>query len=311
MSLAAIGQVWKLSLPCTQKMVLLALADCQNPDTGQCNPRVKYIAEKGGMSLSAAEKALRSLRDANLITVTHNYRDDGSLRNSDYVLNLTGGVAPSMQLPTVPGTVGHTFNGGGHVPDELGHGPDTEQETLIETETETLIETTEDLISSTNVTDIKSSVARGPKNKQIIEVDENFRELMREAYSEFFLDSVDDIIDTALAHKAAQKYTNQQTYVRNWLRREVEGKSPPSKVANQSPKYYTPKPFDHDALARYRGEVEAAKITPEHTIPDPPDGSLLAIALGKKTNERTPEEALAILRSKGYGVPPVPGDSDG
>jgi hypothetical protein len=58
------------------------------------------------------------------------------------------------------------------------------------------------------------------KVKRNTEVDEPFRERMRQKYSAALGDDVDDMIAEALGHKARLKRTDLQAYVNGWLRRE-------------------------------------------------------------------------------------------
>lgn len=71
-----------------QKLVLLMLANYTNPDTGQCNPSQKRLAEKCCMSLASVKRHIESLEKAGLLSVQNNYRN-GGLVTCQYILNLS------------------------------------------------------------------------------------------------------------------------------------------------------------------------------------------------------------------------------
>jgi hypothetical protein len=70
------------------------------------------------------------------------------------------------------------------------------------------------------------------KEKRVTEIDEPFRQAMRDRFGSQLSD-VEERIDEALGHKNANKWTDKQAYVRGWLRRDAERKpgyrpAPPS-----------------------------------------------------------------------------------
>lgn len=68
MSIALMTEVWGSSLPMTEKMVLLCLADFAN-DRGQCWPSVDTIAGKCSCSDRTVQKAIKNLKEWGLLTV--------------------------------------------------------------------------------------------------------------------------------------------------------------------------------------------------------------------------------------------------
>lgn len=60
----AIRQTTKLP---TEKLILIALADCHNRDTGRCDPSLATLAEIGLCSQRTAMRAIESLQDQGLI----------------------------------------------------------------------------------------------------------------------------------------------------------------------------------------------------------------------------------------------------
>ena len=82
MSLAAIRWAWTAhdSIKGVDLLVLLALADFHNADTGQCNPRIPTLIDKTGLSRAAVFRALKKLETLGVIDRT---REDG---RTSYVL---------------------------------------------------------------------------------------------------------------------------------------------------------------------------------------------------------------------------------
>lgn len=60
MSVRVMSQVWSLDLPDSEKLVLLALADCAN-DEGSCWPSMKTLADKCSKSDRTVQTAIKSL----------------------------------------------------------------------------------------------------------------------------------------------------------------------------------------------------------------------------------------------------------
>jgi hypothetical protein len=71
-----------------QKLVLLMLANYTNPDTGQCNPSQKRLAEKCCMSLASVKRHIESLEKAGFLSVINNYKNGGYV-SCQYVLHLS------------------------------------------------------------------------------------------------------------------------------------------------------------------------------------------------------------------------------
>ena len=82
---------WEQDLPALQKIVLLALADRHNADTGRCDPSIKRVAENCGMSHRSVQSAIRQLTAKGLITPTPRRSGEKSLSNL-YTLNLSAGL---------------------------------------------------------------------------------------------------------------------------------------------------------------------------------------------------------------------------
>src|ERR1022692_2851826 len=65
-------QVWQLDLPCTDKIVLLALADHAN-DTGICWPSITTIAKKTSLAERSVRYSLRRLEKAGHLSTQNRY----------------------------------------------------------------------------------------------------------------------------------------------------------------------------------------------------------------------------------------------
>ena len=78
-------------LPCTQKMVLLMLADRHNNDTGQCNPSHEMLAEDCGLSRRSVVDQIDRLAVAGLLRIRHRATGNVKLPNQ-YTLVLSAGV---------------------------------------------------------------------------------------------------------------------------------------------------------------------------------------------------------------------------
>lgn len=81
----------------TQKLLLLALADCRNESTGQCNPSHATLASKCQMSTAAVRKNLPELENDGFITVLRSTKE-GKKQSNQYRLNFT----PHRQPRSVP-----------------------------------------------------------------------------------------------------------------------------------------------------------------------------------------------------------------
>jgi hypothetical protein len=57
---------------------------------------------------------------------------------------------------------------------------------------------------------------------------------MKERFTELI--DIDEIIETALAHKAAGKYIDHQAYVRNWLKNEAERRGTNGRISHVEPR---------------------------------------------------------------------------
>ena len=126
------GEVMQGSeLPATRRMVLLALADCHNEQTGRCDPSLELMIQKTGLDRHSVPKSIRELESAGLIVVkravgkrssytlltsTEN-RTATSAENHTSTENPTSGennTAPVPKSPPLP--VGKTTHNPGNKP---------------------------------------------------------------------------------------------------------------------------------------------------------------------------------------------------
>jgi hypothetical protein len=67
MSVALMTEVWKINLPASEKLVLLALADCAN-DEGGCWPSMATLTKKCSKGERTVQAAIKALVDAGHLT---------------------------------------------------------------------------------------------------------------------------------------------------------------------------------------------------------------------------------------------------
>ncbi|QCE34573.1 helix-turn-helix domain-containing protein [Acetobacteraceae bacterium] len=67
MSIAAMEWAWQQTLPATQKLVLVAMADHANKEAGICWPSLEFLANKTGLCTRTIKEARRQLKEKHLI----------------------------------------------------------------------------------------------------------------------------------------------------------------------------------------------------------------------------------------------------
>lgn len=119
MSASATFWAWKQQVTSTQKLALLALANCHNDATGQCNPSVAYIAASTGLNRKTVLKALAEIESSGLIVA-----DKGNGFGNSYTLNTSPKNGTGTEIGTSPkiGTGTSPKIGTEPVP-KLGHEP--------------------------------------------------------------------------------------------------------------------------------------------------------------------------------------------
>lgn len=117
MSFEAMTWAVKQRLPCTQKMVLLMLANRTNHDSGRCDPSIEALAKDCGLSARTVQAVLKELQTAGMLKVI--LRRSGKINKPNhYRLNLS--------VSTVGGGEGAAPPGEGDSPGvvkELHHPP--------------------------------------------------------------------------------------------------------------------------------------------------------------------------------------------
>lgn len=108
MSVEHSSLVWKLSerlkLHSSTVLVLLALADRANPDTGECWPGKRDIARRCGLTVKTVYRQLKILEKQGLVKIKQRLRPNKSKTTNMYTLTL--GTAPPTGHPC-PVPTGH------------------------------------------------------------------------------------------------------------------------------------------------------------------------------------------------------------
>lgn len=87
MSIALMTQAWRLDLPASKKLVLLALCDWANDEGGSLHPSVKAVAVRASMSERNAQRVLRDLEAEGWLEVVGNERGGAPGATRKYRLN--------------------------------------------------------------------------------------------------------------------------------------------------------------------------------------------------------------------------------
>ena len=93
MSIKLMSAVWKINLPASEKLVLLALADCAN-DEGGCWPSMKTLVEKCSKGERTVQAAIKALVEAG-----HLSRDERLGKGCYYTVHPRNNCAPAENAP--------------------------------------------------------------------------------------------------------------------------------------------------------------------------------------------------------------------
>lgn len=93
MSIKLMTAVWEIDLPASDKLVLLALADCAN-DEGGCWPSMATLVKKCSKGERTVQAAIKSLADAGHIT-----RDERPGKGCFYTVHPRNNCAPAKSAP--------------------------------------------------------------------------------------------------------------------------------------------------------------------------------------------------------------------
>lgn len=124
-SVAAVAWAFEQPLPPNEKVVLLALADCENGQTALCIPGQERIAEMASMSVRSVQRMLAKLEEGGYIRREHRTSQATGYRTSDsYILalrdNLSGRSEPTRQIvqhqATTVSSIGEPEVGTGSTP---------------------------------------------------------------------------------------------------------------------------------------------------------------------------------------------------
>lgn len=110
MSIEALAWAWDQDqLPTTEKIVLLAIANCVHPEGVEAFPGQRYLSAKTGASIRSVRRAIAALEKRGLIRRHRRSRDNGTRTSDLIVVRLAAKVASSRkrQEATVSETSGH------------------------------------------------------------------------------------------------------------------------------------------------------------------------------------------------------------
>ncbi len=98
MSFAALAWAARQKLPCSQKIVLLMLANRHNSDNGRCDPSHDRLAEDCGLTRRSVMDQVVKLSEAGFIRIRHRALRGKNLANQ-YTLVLSFGVQEEIKDP--------------------------------------------------------------------------------------------------------------------------------------------------------------------------------------------------------------------
>lgn len=113
-------------LPCTQKIVLMMLAERHNQDSGQCNPSHDRLADDCGLTRRSVMDQVAKLAEAGYIRIRHRAANNVKLPNQ-YVLVFSFGVQAEVKdCAEVANVIHHTVvkqahHVVNHVPEVVNH----------------------------------------------------------------------------------------------------------------------------------------------------------------------------------------------
>lgn len=96
MSFPAMAWAVRQKLPCTQKIVLMMLAERHNKDTGQCNPSHDLLADDCGLTRRSVMDQIAKLSEAGYLRIRHRAANNVKLPNQ-YILVFSFGVQEEVK----------------------------------------------------------------------------------------------------------------------------------------------------------------------------------------------------------------------
>lgn len=117
MSAGATFWAWKQSTTSAQKLTLLALANCHNEGTGQCNPSISYISSATGLNRKTVIKSIAELEALGLIVAEKTH--GGS---TQYTIQASTNTGTSTEIDT-------STKNGTHTGTKIGTGTSTKNGT--------------------------------------------------------------------------------------------------------------------------------------------------------------------------------------
>lgn len=196
MSVHIVSQVWSLSLPPVQKLVLLKMADCANDEGGNAFPSVARVAAECGVSDRTVQRTLRELEAAGYIAVS---RREADHRPRCYAVKIERGDKLSGRQSRQSGVTLTTERG------DTAMSPDPSCDPSIDP------------------SEVSKPAARAKTSKD----DPTDEAFVFEAVAQFgdALGGEAEVrreIESALNHTASKKAINKRRYVLAWLSRAVK-----------------------------------------------------------------------------------------
>lgn len=100
MSIKAMNWAWEQNLPCSPKLILMALADAAD-DSGDCWPKVKTIARKCNVSERTVQRVMKEFIADGLLVLTPRFNQEGRQISNNYRLLLSHRY-PDKLSPSLP-----------------------------------------------------------------------------------------------------------------------------------------------------------------------------------------------------------------
>lgn len=106
--------VWPMAVPGHLKLMLMALADNADEDTGECWPSYTTLSRKCSVSKRTAIRQVQELADLGFLSIDRRVRNDGSDTSNLFTLDLkrlTAAMSPPSDNMSPPSDAGDTGGG--------------------------------------------------------------------------------------------------------------------------------------------------------------------------------------------------------
>lgn len=96
MSIALMNAAWRLDVPASKKLVMLAMCDWSNDEGTSCHPSIAAIAKRASMSPRQAQRVVHELIDQGWLRVVGNWAGGKSGSTRQYHLNVAAIMAGGL-----------------------------------------------------------------------------------------------------------------------------------------------------------------------------------------------------------------------